>query len=367
MRKSLMAAAAITLLMTMTVTMTSCTDNEDVPVEVTDDKPFTYDSEIDETVRPGDDFYRYALGQWIKSSDPSPSISKQIAEDFQSVAKRMLTTSNDPLMVLLRSQVDEAMADDSRSVALLKERLQMLEQVETADQLYAAFATLHQLGYNPLFCLKPFLGEGKKVTNLMATGGKTVEMDTVMASKKSELMAEKVASYCQTLNLLGYSDERIAQISENATKLEQIGMDAFLVNIEMLQRPLPLTRAAIDIEELTKAMLTIGTLMGIEKDAIEAGLVVPTVLNLVFQFAKVGEQPELVPVFRDYMIYNVISQDAYCVPKLTGQTDLFAILKNVLHYNTYYKYRIMVENYGYDNIYKQQCQNILERLRTLFI
>ncbi len=367
MRKSLMAAAAITLLMTMTVTMTSCTDNEDVPVEVTDDKPFTYDSEIDETVRPGDDFYRYALGQWIKSSDPSPSISKQIAEDFQSVAKRTLTTSNDPLMVLLRSQVDEAMADDSRSVALLKERLQMLEQVETADQLYAAFATLHQLGYNPLFCLKPFLGEGKKVTNLMATGGKTVEMDTVMASKKSELMAEKVASYCQTLNLLGYSDERIAQISENATKLEQIGMDAFLVNIEMLQRPLPLTRAAIDSEELTKAMLTIGTLMGIEKDAIEAGLVVPTVLNLVFQFAKVGEQPELVPVFRDYMIYNVISQDAYCVPKLTGQTDLFAILKNVLHYNTYYKYRIMVENYGYDNIYKQQCQNIMNRIRALFI
>ena len=88
MRKSLMAAAAITLLMTMTVTMTSCTDNEDVPVEVTDDKPFTYDSEIDETVRPGDDFYRYALGQWIKSSDPSPSISKQIAEDFESVTKK---------------------------------------------------------------------------------------------------------------------------------------------------------------------------------------------------------------------------------------------------------------------------------------
>ena len=112
-----MAAVAITLFMTMTVTMTSCTDNEDEPVVVTDDKPFTYDSEIDNSVRPGDDFYRYALGQWLNSSDPSPSISKQIAENFQSVAKRTLTTSNDPLMVLLRSQVDEAMADDSRSVA----------------------------------------------------------------------------------------------------------------------------------------------------------------------------------------------------------------------------------------------------------
>lgn len=236
-------AAAITLMMTMAATMTSCTDYEDLPVEVTDDKPFTYDSEIDNSVRPGDDFYKYALGQWLNSSNPSPSISKQTDENFQLVAKRTLTTSNDPLMVMLRSQVDEAMADDSRSVALLKERLQMLEQVETPDQLYAAFATLHQLGYNPLFCLKPFLGEGKKIANLMTTGGKTVEMDTIMASKKPELLAGKVTSYCQALNLLGYSDERIAQIRENAIKLEQIAMDAYLMNIEMLQRPLPLTRA----------------------------------------------------------------------------------------------------------------------------
>ena len=73
MKKFLMATAAITLMMTMTV-LTSCTsDNDDNPVVVTDDKPFTYDSEIDNTVRPGDNFYRYALGKWLDSADPLSS------------------------------------------------------------------------------------------------------------------------------------------------------------------------------------------------------------------------------------------------------------------------------------------------------
>jgi len=62
MKKILMASAAITLMLAMTG-LTSCTDgNNDNPVVVTDDKPFPYGSEIDETVRPGDDFYRYVNG-----------------------------------------------------------------------------------------------------------------------------------------------------------------------------------------------------------------------------------------------------------------------------------------------------------------
>ena len=160
-----MATAAITLMMTMTV-LTSCTsDNDDNPVVVTDDKPFTYDSEIDNTVRPGDNFYRYALGKWLDSDDPAPSLFQQIRENNQALLVKTLTTGNDPLLVRLRSLVDDAMSDDSRSAALLKERLQMLEQIETADQLYDAFAKLHQLGYSPLARLAPYVSNstGKNI------------------------------------------------------------------------------------------------------------------------------------------------------------------------------------------------------------
>ena len=178
-----MAAAALTLIMTTTV-LTSCTNDDDPVINevVTDDKPFPYDSEIDESVRPGDDFYRYALGKWLDSDDPSPSMAKQIKMANQQLVVNAMNTSTEPLMVQLRNLVDEAMDDDSRSVALLRERLQMLEQVETAEQMYDAFAKLHQWGYCPLVRVTPLIPEGRIIYNIMGTGGMTMEMDTVMAA-----------------------------------------------------------------------------------------------------------------------------------------------------------------------------------------
>ena len=66
MKKILMTLAAVLCCAMTTTTLTSCSI-EDNPAPVTDYKPFTYDSEIDNSVRPGDDFYRYALGQWLNS------------------------------------------------------------------------------------------------------------------------------------------------------------------------------------------------------------------------------------------------------------------------------------------------------------
>ena len=131
MKKIIMAAVALTLTLTMTTVLTSCSI-EDNPAPVTDNKPFPYDSEIDYSVRPGDNFYRYALGQWLNSSNPSPSASKQINDEMKQLFNNMLNTSNDPVLVTLRSQADQTLNDDSKSRALLNERLQMLEQVTTA-------------------------------------------------------------------------------------------------------------------------------------------------------------------------------------------------------------------------------------------
>ena len=369
MKKFLMAAAAITLMMTM---LTSCTsDNDDNPAVVTDDKPFTYDSEIDENVRPGDDFYRYVLGKWLDSADPTPSFFQQIRKNNEALLVKTLTTSNNPLLVQLRSMVDEAMTDDSRCEALLRERLQMLEQVETAAQLYDAFAKLHQLGYSPLFRLSSTVDDGKVVINILLSGGKTVEMDTVMAKRDTGLLPVKVASYCQMLSLFGYSEERIAQISENAAKVENVEMSAFNTNFDMLNRPdilLPVTRGAED--EYKNAAIFVGGLMGLDQTLVEKYGVKPISMagfTLALQFAGAAQQPGLVSLFRDYMIYNVISQDAYCIPRLAKHTDRFAILDNLLHYNRYYKYRVLTEACGYDNIYKQQCQDILEQMRWTFI
>ena len=97
MRKFFIAAAAITLMMTVTV-LTSCTDDNDnpVPVVVTDDKPFPYGTDIDETVRPSDDFYRYINGLWLNSPNPAPSMMKQVEDQLDQLSDDALATSRDP-------------------------------------------------------------------------------------------------------------------------------------------------------------------------------------------------------------------------------------------------------------------------------
>lgn len=100
MRKLPLAAAAITLMMTTTV-LTSCTDDNDNPVVITDDKPFTYNSEIDETVRPGDDSLSRdsVASNWMSRSKSSsfPTLnSGRLNMNAQSKLRKICMTGKIP-------------------------------------------------------------------------------------------------------------------------------------------------------------------------------------------------------------------------------------------------------------------------------
>lgn len=370
MKKILMVAAATMLLMSMTV-LTSCTsDNNDNPVVVTDNKPFPYDSEIDETVRPGDDFYRYVNGLWLSSPNPAPSEMKQIENQMKQVLNEALATSQDALLVTLRNQSDATLADDSHNMAMLKERLQMLEQVETADQLHAAFGNLYELGYSTLFRLIPLVYLGKKTTLTISTGGMPEEMLTVFMRKKPEQIDSMVRAYCQPLAALGYSTERSAEIIRNAIDVEHTASEAYVYGYEMMQHPLrALTRSDEGNNEAAQKANAIYKMMGLTPDDFNSSRVILTSLgvnNMLYDFACVSDQKDI-NAYRDYMIYNVVAQDAPFVPSVNMKTDRKVMLQRALQYNRYYKYRQLVEYYGKENIYKQECKDIMERMRQIFI
>jgi predicted metalloendopeptidase len=361
---------AITPMLTTTM-LTSCTDdnNEDSVIVVTDDKPFPYDTDIDETVRPGDDFYRYVNGLWLNSPNPSPSIMKQVEDQLKQVSDEAFATSQDPLLVMLRSQADATLADDSRNVALLKERLQMLEQIETADQLHAAFGTLYELGYSTLFRLIPLVNEGKKVALTITTSGMPEEMLQVFMRKKTEKIDSLVRAYCQPLSSLGYTSERAAEIIKNAIKVETTSIQCYKKGYEMVQYRLHARRRASEGEELNQKISAICEMMGLTNDDLASGRLVQTsseLVQLLIHFACVDNQDDI-NAYRDYMIYNVVAQDGPFIPSANAQADRKAMLQRALQYNRYYKYRQLVEYYGKDNIYKQECQDILERMRQIFI
>ena len=366
MKKILSAVLYCAITMSM---LTSCAI-EDNPAPVTDYKPFPYDSEIDNSVRPGDDFYRYALGQWFNSSDPAPSIGKQIENEMPLIFNNMLNTSNDPVMVTLRSQADQTLNDDSKNKALLSERLQMLEQVTTGDQLNAAFANLHSLGYSPLFRLVPYCDEGRKSINIITSGAMTQEVTSFAARMDKESLDSAVTAYCSHLDALGFSQERIAQITENAIKIENIEMQAFEYALELARHPQPITvtrRASSGDEQKEEAVFK---MMGATDQELKEQVLFTSSIgidSLILDFADAAQSPSNVEAFRDYMIYNVLAQDLPFVPSINKQADRMNMLKSALQYNKYYKYRLLTESYGKDNICKQQCQDIMEQMRKNFI
>lgn len=354
----------------ITISMLTSCAIEDNPAPVTDYKPFPYDSEIDNSVRPGDDFYRYALGQWLNSSTPSPSLFKQIDNEMQQFYKNVLNTSTDPIMVTLLNQADQTLNDDSKNKALLSERLQMLEQVTTVDQMYSAFANLQSLGYSPLFRLVPYCVEGRKSINIITSGAMTEEVTSFAARKDKESLDSVVTAYCSHLDAFGFSQERIAQITGHAIEIENFEMQAYQYLWELVRhpQPIPVTRRASSNDgQKEDAVLR---MMGITDQELKNEVLAmgsEGIASLMLNFADVAQSPSLVEAFRDYMIYNVLAQDLPFVPSISKQANRTDMLSSALQYNKYYKYRLLTESYGKDNICKQQCQDIMEQMRRNFI
>ena len=365
MKKILLTLAAV-LCYTMTTTVLTSCSVDDIPV--VDNKPFPYVNEIDNSVRPGDNFYQYATGLWLNSSNPTPSFFKQIEDENKIVLSNMLNTSNAPMMVTLRSLADQTLSDDSKNKALLNERLQMLEQVTTADQMYAAFKNLHALGYSPLFRLIPCFSVGRTPSNAVTTGAMTREM-TVAAQRKNETMVDSlVAANCQYLSSFGFSQERIAQITENATKIEKTEMELFTGGNEMLKYQENMHRASSASDD--EKFFFFISLLGVTIDEVTDKRFQFNINGLsafAMQFVDARDNQELSNAFRDYMIYNVMAQDAPFVPSVSKKTDRVEMLRSALERNKYYMYRLLANSYGYENIYKQECIDMLETMRKIFI
>ena len=98
-----MTLAAVLCCMISTTVLTSCFDNVDnpTPQEPTMIDPvadiYLHDDDMDRDVRPGDSFYHFANGSWIKSHDPKDvSWITEGIEYINSIAQNALTNSEDP-------------------------------------------------------------------------------------------------------------------------------------------------------------------------------------------------------------------------------------------------------------------------------
>jgi predicted metalloendopeptidase len=365
-------AAVLCCAMSMPV-LTACTDNSDNPVRpdevVTDDKPFDFEQDMDLSTRPGDNFYRYVLGAWLDSDTPSPSYLEQNKKILGAAMAKAVETSTDPFFSVIRQQAEQSAADDSKGVALLKERLAMLEAVENADQLYAAFAKLHELGYNPLFSMKNAPNEGREVWGVVTTGAMGKTMEQVMLSGQPMYVEKYVPQYCDFLSSVGYSEERIQQISRNSIEVEKLEQKAFISSLAMVKKPEVVFTRRAPSTELMPATELVFNLMGMNYSEVSycVDITDEQLAELLTLFANASKDPEVVAELRDYMIYKVVELDSYLLPTLNPKMNIAGMADVAVSPLKYYSYQLMTEALGRENIHRDECRDIMEQMRKMFI
>lgn len=118
-----------------TVFFSSCNKE---PV-ITPDVPFPVNELVDKSVKPGDNFFNYCNGTWIKNNPlPPGQLSKQYWIDSQyGVAsfQKVILASSDPVVKKLLSDIDKRDISDD---ALAKIQAKTRQQLQEIDDLTGA-------------------------------------------------------------------------------------------------------------------------------------------------------------------------------------------------------------------------------------
>lgn len=154
MKKNLMTLAAVLCCMISTTVLTSCMDKVDnpVPQEPTMVDPvvdiYLHDDDMDRDVRPGDSFYHFAVGSWIKSHDPNDvSWLKEGMEYINQIAQNALINSEDPQIKHLVSNLLGTPDANKEMDAINKVLSAMFDENGNLDIL-GGWGILSDMGYS---------------------------------------------------------------------------------------------------------------------------------------------------------------------------------------------------------------------------
>ena len=149
-----MTLAAVLCCMISTTMLTSCMDKVDnpVPQEPTMVDPvvdiYLHDDDMDRDVRPGDSFYHFAVGSWIKSHDPNDvSWLKEGMEYINQIAQNALINSEDPQIKHLVSNLLGTPDANKEMDAINKVLSVMFDENGNLDVL-GGWGILSDMGYS---------------------------------------------------------------------------------------------------------------------------------------------------------------------------------------------------------------------------
>ena len=367
-RHSLMTLAAVLCYVLATSLFTACgnIDNSSA-LYVPDDKPFSYDQYIDSSVRPGDDFFRYQYGGWLDSGT-LPSLAEETTGKLGGIERMVLANSNEPTVALVRQLAENAENDDS-DMTLLGDRIAYLSTIETQQQLLEAFSQMHQWGYTPVVRLAVMSFE--KVFQPQFTSEQpSIYLNYVFQVKDADLLNSYLNKICDRLKNFGISQERIAEITQNAVAVEKLEMQAyesFFNMIRKLQNPencMTIRRAASQDVKQVCELMGIGDLADqmVESDESEKIIAIHQLIGLLLEGSE-----QSVAQMRDYMIAYVMGVEMPFLPLLSNGITKENRMSYAMAHAKYLMYRLQVETFGQENIHKEKCTEIMSDFRDILL
>ena len=143
--------------------LSSCSGHLDTP-----QIPFPVNDLVDKSVNPGDDFYKYCNGTWIKNNPLLPNQSSKAywidpaysEQSFRSV----ILASDDPVVKKLLQDMDRADLSDeaiARLQAKTRQQLQEIDDLETLKDVMVKVGQMSMKGYKPILILHSQPVEGR--------------------------------------------------------------------------------------------------------------------------------------------------------------------------------------------------------------
>lgn len=145
----------LVIAITLITSFSSCAiDN---PLQPFDDGggPYVFKDEMDPTVKPGDDFYNYVLGTWLKENDYNlchedrGTMIQQYILGIEWLKKVVNVNSPDPAVADLCSRLTNAKADFEANLTSMKGKLELIDGLTTKEQIAMTMGLLLRAGYQP--------------------------------------------------------------------------------------------------------------------------------------------------------------------------------------------------------------------------
>ena len=205
-----------------------------------DEGPDSLVSHIDSTVTPGDDFFRYANGQWFKEN-PIPASEQyngifQIIQDtvnaqvqniceLAATATNVTTGSNKQKIGDFFHTGMDSLTLNQQGIEPLRKYLVQIDAVKNTADLFREAAFVHLVAGSPIFGF--YVGQDDRISsknaiNIYQSGLSLPDRDYYFATDdRAQMIREKFVDYLDSMYLiLGYNETQAKKAADNIMKLE---------------------------------------------------------------------------------------------------------------------------------------------------